>query len=207
MWNNSIYIPTIYKSINIKDLWDYLEKNFGKISRIDFVNLNENCRRAFVHFSEWYMDKGMGKIARNKIETDGICNFIMPIPNKPRKWFQGKMLINKKPLSDTPHRKVTYIEKSMNLRLHDLETTVNDLKYKVSTLEDKLDGDYEVNDKGPMHISELQTDDDIVEAISQGNIIIKNKSKLISQGNYNTKIQSMFYSNNHFDVDDYFGWN
>ena len=199
MWNNSIYIPTIYKSIHKKDLWDYLEQNFGKISRIDFVNLNENCRRAFVHFSEWYMNKGIGKIARNKIETDGICDFIMPIPNKPQKWFRGKMLINKKPLTVT-HGKVKNIEKCMNLRLHDLENTVNNLKHKVSTLEDKLDGDYEVNDKGPMHISELQTDN-IVEAIPQRNIIIKKKSKLISQGNYNTRIQNMFYDNTNF------GWN
>lgn len=211
MWNNSIYIPTIYQSISKEDLCDYLEKNFGKVSRIDFVNLNENCRRAFVHFSEWYTDKYICKIVRNKIETDGIYEFIMPIPNKHRKWFQGKMLINKNPLSITDCK----VKKWMNVsfeRIHYLETTVNDLKSKVDYLEDKFEEfhyknneDYEVNDKGPMHISELQTDD-IVEAISQGNIIIKNKSNPISQGNYNTRIQNMFYDNTRFGVEERCGW-
>ena len=195
MWNNSIYIPTIYQSIRKEDLWDYLEKNFGKISRIDFVNLNENCRRAFVHFSEWYMNKGMGKIARNKIETDGICDFIMPIPNKHRKWFKGKMLINKNPLSDT-QTQINYIKKDLYFsleRVHDLELIVEVLEKKMTSLETLSKKDEP--DQGPMHISELQTDD------------LKRKSKLISQGNYNTRIQNMFYSNTNFDVDNYFGWN
>lgn len=139
-WNNSIYIPTIYQSISKEDLWAYLEKNFGKISRIDFMDLNENCRRAFVHFSEWFSDKGMGKIARNKIETDGICDFIMPIPNKHRKWFQGKMLINKNPLSST--------QIQVKRRLDRLENRIDFLEKKM-----KMTSYYD--DKGPMDISEL----------------------------------------------------
>jgi len=194
MWNNSIYIPTIYQSISKEDLWDYLEKNFGKISRIDFVNLNENCRRAFVHFSEWYTDKYICKIVRNKIETDGIYEFIMPTPNS--KWFQGKMLINKKPLSATDC-KVNNVKKWMEVgfqRIHILENTVNDMKSKVSYLEDKIEEllssknedynhDYDYEDNGPMDISELQKKPN------------KNKSKLISQGCYNTRIQDLFYDN------------
>jgi len=84
--------------------------------------------------------------------------------------------------------------------IYDLETTVNDMKSKISYLEDKIEEllssknedyihDYE--DKGPMHISELQTD-----------IPKKNKSKLIYQGCYNTRIQNMFYDNTRFDVDE-----
>ena len=165
-WNNSICIPTIYKSIGKEDLWAFLEKEMGKVSRIDFVDLNDNCRRAFVHFSEWYMDKGFGKIIRHNIETRGFCEFSMPIPNKYRKWFEGKLLMNKKPLSPTDS-KVKMVKNHVDIcfeRLYNLETTVNDLKSKISYLEDKLEElssnkneDYEeVNDKGPMYISELE---------------------------------------------------
>lgn len=206
VWNNSIYIPTIYKSIRKEDLWDFLEKEMGKVSRIDFVDLNENCRRAFVHFSEWYMDKGFGKIIRHNIETRGFCEFSMPIPNKYRKWFEGKLLINKNPLSPTDI-KVKKMKHWMNVsfeRIHDLETTVNDMKSKISYLDDKIEEllssknneDYTVNDNGPMHISELQTDEEPK----------KQKSKLISQGNYNTRIQNMFYDNTRFGVEERCGW-
>jgi hypothetical protein len=204
-WNNSIYIPTIYKSISKEDLWDFLEKDFGKISRIDFVDLNENCRRAFVHFSEWYMDKGFGRIVRNNIETRGFCEFSMPIPNKYRKWFEGKLLINKNPLSPTD-LKVKKMRKWMNVsfeRIHNIDNTVNDMKSKISYLEDKIEEllssknkeDYTVNDNGPMHISELQTDEPN-----------KQKSKLISQGCYNTRIQNAFYDNTRFGVEERCGW-
>jgi len=183
VWNNSIYIPTIYKSIRKEDLVEFLEKDFGKVSNIDFVDLNENCRRVFVHFSEWYMDKGFGRIVRHNIETRGFCEFSMPIPNKYRRWFEGKMLINKNPLSPAD-RKVKKIRKWLDVsfeRVHNLDSTVNDLKSKVSYLEDKLEevlSKYEehYDDKGPMDISELETDnlEDKLEAISQGNIIIEN---------------------------------
>jgi len=203
-WNNSIYIPTIFKSIRKEDLWDFLEKEFGKVNNIDFVDLNENCRRAFVYFSEWYMDKLFGRVVRHKIETDGFCEFSMPIPNKYRKWFEGKMLINKNPLSTTD-RKVKKMKHWMNVsfeRIHDLETTVNDMKSKISYLEDKIEEllsknkeDYhDENDKGPMSITELEPD----HLEKKPN---KNKSKLIAQGCYNTRIQNMFYDNNtRFDL-------
>jgi len=202
-WNNSIYIPTIYKSIRKEDLCAFLEKEMGKVSHIDFVDLNENCRRAFVYFSEWYMDKGFGKIIRQTIETRGFCEFSMPIPNKYRKWFEGKLFINKNPLSSAD-RKVKNIKKWLDVsfeRIHDLENTVNDLKSKTSYLEDKLeellskydDDEHHYKDKGPMHISELQTEtDNMIEAISQGNIIIKNNSK-------------MFYDSARFSVDERYG--
>jgi hypothetical protein len=141
VWNNSICIPIIYKSIRKEDLCAFLEKDMGKVSRIDFVDLNKNCRRAFVYFSEWYMDKGFGKIVRHNIETRGFCEFSMPIPNKYRKWFEGKLLINKNPLS-TNDRKVKNIKKWMDIsfeRIHYLDNEVNDLKSKVSYLEDKLE--------------------------------------------------------------------
>jgi regulator of replication initiation timing len=208
VWNNSIYIPTIYKSIRKEDIVEFLEKDFGKVSNIDFVDLNENCRRAFVHFTEWYMDKGFGKIVRHNIETRGFCEFSMPIPNKYRKWFEGKMLINKNPLTPTD-RKVKNIKKGMDFsftRVHNLENTVNYLKSKISYLEDKLEEvisknnePYYETDKGPMDISELQTDN--LENKSK-----KNKSKLISQGNYNTRIQNMFYDKTKLDEDTYCGY-
>lgn len=200
-WNNSIYIPTIYKSIRKEDLLEFLEKEMGKVSRIDFVDLNENCRRAFVHFSEWYMDKGFGKIIRHNIETRGFCEFSMPIPNKYRKWFEGKLLINKNPLSPIDY-KVKKMKHWMDVsfeRIHHLDNTVNDMKIKISYLDDKIEEllssknneDYTVNDNGPMHISELQTDQPK-----------KQKSKLISQGNYNTRIQNMFYDNTRLGVEE-----
>lgn len=203
MWNNSIYIPTIYKSIRKEDLWAFLEKEMGIVSRIDFVDLNENCRRAFVHFSEWYMDKGFGKIIRHNIETRGFCEFSMPIPNKYRKWFEGKLLINKNPLSPTDI-KVKKMKHWMDVsfeRIHDLENTVNDMKSKISYLDDKIDEllssknedynhDYDYEDNGPMHISELEEDEPK-----------KPKSKLISQGCYNTRIQNLFYDNDNTRFD------
>ena len=140
VWNNSIYIPTIYKSIGGKALCEFLEKDMGKVSHIDFVDYNENCQHAFVYFSEWYMDKGFGKIIRHNIETRGFCEFSMPIPNKYRKWFEGKLMINKNPLSAT-ERKVKNIREWMDIsfeRIHHLENTVNDLKSKVFYLEDKI---------------------------------------------------------------------
>ena len=161
-WNNSIYIPTIYKSIRKEDLWAFLEKDMGKVSRIDFIDLNENCRRAFVHFSEWYMDKGFGRIIRHNIETRGFCEFSMPIPNKYRKWFEGKMLINKNPLSTT--------DRMVKKWMDNLDNTINDMRSKISYLEDKIEEllssknnedyihDYNYEDNGPMDISELQTD-------------------------------------------------
>lgn len=154
VWNNSIYIPTIYRSISKEDLWAYLEKNFGKVSRIDFVDLNENCRRAFVHFSEWFMDKYIAKIARQKIEMFGMYEFIMPIPNKHRKWFKGKLLINKNPLSENQNK--TELQCSLE-RLCRLENIVEVLEKKMTSLEnDKFS--YEYKDKDPMHISELDND-------------------------------------------------
>jgi len=58
------------------------------------------------------------------------------------------------------------------------------LEELLSSKNEDYDNDYE--DNGPMHTSELQTDD-------LENKPNKNKSKLISQGCYNTRIQNMFY--------------
>jgi hypothetical protein len=212
-WNNSICIPTIYKSIRKEDIWAFLEKELGKVSRIDFVNLNTNCRRAFVYFSEWYTDKGFGEMIRYKIETCGYCDFLMPIPNKHRRWFQGKYLINKNPLS-LSERKVNKIEKWMNvsfIRLHNLETTINDLKSKVSYLEDKLEEvssnkneDYVYDDedtdehKHTVNITELKQEPEPEK--------LNNKEKRIAQGAYNSRIQNMFYDNTRFGVDKRCGW-
>lgn len=212
VWNNSICIPTIYKSIRKEDLCDFLEKEMGKVSRIDFVDLNKNCRRVFVYFSEWYMDKGFGKIIRHNIETRGFCEFSMPIPNKYRKWFEGKLLINKNPLSSSD-RKVKHIKKWMDVsfeRIHNLDNEVNDLKSKVSYLEDKLEevlycnkNDEEQILKDVCKLTELELKQKYLPGlkISGPN---ENKSKLISQGNYNTRIQNMFYDNDNtrFGVDD-----
>ena len=193
LWNNSIYIPIIYNSIGVKALWDFLEKDMGKVSRIDFVDLNENCRRAFVYFSEWYMDKGFGKIIRHNIETRGFCEFSMPIPNKYRKWFEGKLMINKNPLSIT-ERKVKNIKKWMNVsfeRIHNLENTVNDLKSKLDKIEELI---YYKNDDENKYEDRYDEKEE-EEKERRERETNKSKSKLISQGDYNARIQNMFYDN------------
>ena len=197
LWNNSIYIPTIYNSIGVEALWNFLEKDMGKVSRIDFVDLNENCRRAFVYFSEWYMDKGFGKIIRHNIETRGFCEFSMPIPNKYRKWFEGKLMINKNPLSIT-ERKVKNIKKWMNVsfeRIHNLENTVNDLKSKVSYLEDKIEELIYYKNDDENKYEDRYDEKEEEEKERRERETNKSKSKLISQGDYNARIQNMFYDN------------
>lgn len=186
LWNNSIYIPIIYKSIRVEALWEFLEKDMGKVSRIDFVDLNENCRRAFVYFSEWYMDKGFGKIIRHNIETRGFCEFSMPIPNKYRKWFEGKLMINKNPLSITERNFKKWMNVSFE-RIHNLENTVNDLKSKLDKIEELL---YYKNDDENKY--EDRYDEEEEKERRETN---KSKSKLISQGDYNARIQNMFYDN------------
>jgi hypothetical protein len=186
LWNNSIYIPIIYKSIGVEALWNFLEKDMGKVSRIDFVDLNENCRRAFVYFSEWYMDKGFGKIIRHNIETRGFCEFSMPIPNKYRKWFEGKLMINKNPLSITERNFKKWMNVSFE-RIHNLENTVNDLKSKLDKIEELL---YYKNDDENKY--EDRYDEEEEKERRETN---KSKSKLISQGDYNARIQNMFYDN------------
>jgi hypothetical protein len=183
VWNNSIYIPTIYKSIRKEDLWEFLEKEMGKVSHIDFVDLNKNCRRAFVYFSEWYMDKGFGKTIRHNIETRGFCEFSMPIPNKYRKWFKGKLKMNKNPLSATDRK-----FKWMNVKINNLKNKVDKLEELLLEKNENCEYEYECEDKGPMHISELE-----LKAEE------KEEREEISDRNE-------FYSNTRFGMDERCGW-
>ena len=103
----SICISTIFKSIPKIDIHECMERHLGKVSRIDCVDLNESNRRVFVHFSEWYSNKGKGcsDIVLHQLETNGFCQFYIPNKkNKKNPDFYAKLLINKNPISAAEHK-------------------------------------------------------------------------------------------------------
>jgi len=135
-WNNSIYIPTIYKYFNKADIEKYMCE-FGKVSRIDFVDLNATSRRVFIHFSETY-DTIYMKLFKKMIKDRGY--YLMNFAKENKRVFTVKLFINKNPLSPIDN-KVNSLKKGLYLsfeRLHSLESTIADLKSKVSSLEERL---------------------------------------------------------------------
>ena len=78
-WNNSIFIPVIDFSLTKNQIKDIMEKNFGKVSRIDFASFNSNNgsgRRVFIHFTQWY-NTDYAKMCVNLLKQMGfmICRF------------------------------------------------------------------------------------------------------------------------------------
>lgn len=140
-WNNSIFIPTLYKSISKNELFEYMEDNFGKVERIDFVDLNENSRRVFLHFSEWYSNKGYAQMARYQMEKFGFSNIYIPNKkNNKNPIFDAKIFINKNPLSPLEF-KVKQLKYRLNLsfnRNHNIEKKVEDLENIIESLNEKI---------------------------------------------------------------------
>ena len=162
-WNNSIYIPTIYKYFNKADIEYYL-KDFGKISRIDFVDLNHSnsSRRVFVHFSESY-DNDFMKSFERSVKEFGYYTINLIKVKKPG-CFAAKIFINKKPLSNTQYQMnilKKYLFCSLE-RIDHLEHIVEDLKEKI-TSSDALSQENILLKK---HL----------ESLSERNIIIENSN-------------------------------
>lgn len=139
--NYSICISTIYKSISKFDIHEFMEKNLGKVSRIDCVDLNQNNRRVFVHFSEWYSNKEFPAIVLHQLESEGFCNFYIPNKkNKKNPHFYVKILINKNPISHADY-KITIMNRVIGNwcgLTRELQDKINVLESKVLLLEDEV---------------------------------------------------------------------
>jgi hypothetical protein len=100
-WNNSIFIPVIDFSLTKNQIKDIMEKNFGKVSRIDFASFNSNNgsgRRVFIHFTQWY-NTDYAKNVRKSIETNGFYDMSIPLCNNSK--YTTRLLINKNPVPET----------------------------------------------------------------------------------------------------------
>ena len=63
----SLYIPIISDSVSenyIKKI--FVNKNIGKILRVDFVkNIQKNRREAFIHFDEWFVNDEVSALKKD----------------------------------------------------------------------------------------------------------------------------------------------
>ena len=109
IWNNSIFIPKIDFSVTKNDIKKIMEEYFGKVARIDFVSFNSDNgsgRRAFIHFSEWYIND-YSKFVLFTIETKGHYDMLLPInganPNNSSSVakYTVRLLVNKNPVPET----------------------------------------------------------------------------------------------------------
>jgi hypothetical protein len=109
MWTNSLFIPKIDFSVTKNDIKQIMEEYFGKVTRIDFVSFNSengSGRRAFIHFSEWYMND-YSKFVKYSIDTKGYYDMLLPInganPNNNSSVakYTVRLLINKNPVPET----------------------------------------------------------------------------------------------------------
>jgi len=131
--NISICIPTIYKSIPISDISEYMNFHIGTVSRIDCVDLNEQNRRVFIHFSEWHVTDYAALVAY-QLEKKGSCHIALPnIKNKKNPIFHANMLINKNPLSNTDY-KIKKLEKF----IANWAKTTCEQQQKICVLESKI---------------------------------------------------------------------
>jgi hypothetical protein len=97
VWNNSIFIPAVHFDITKNQMKEEMEKNIGKVHRVDFVGFNsENGagRRAFVHFSNTYQNPYVKGI-RNDLETKGYADVNY---GKKMMW---RLMPNKNPVPET----------------------------------------------------------------------------------------------------------
>jgi len=100
-WNNSIFIPVIDFSLTKNQIKEIMEKNFGKVSRIDFASFNSDNgsgRRVFIHFAQWY-NTDYAKKVRKSIETNGFYDMAIPLCKNSK--YTTRLLINKNPVPET----------------------------------------------------------------------------------------------------------
>jgi hypothetical protein len=162
--NYSIYIPTIYKSVPISDIREFMDSHIGSVSRIDSVDINQHNRRVFIHFTEWH-DTNYTELIKYHFKQKGSSLVALPnIKNKSNPIFHATILINKNPLSHAEY-KIKQLHKTMGNWVETIgkqQTKIDVLESKLLLFEDalnKLYGSYYginmEDDMGPMNINEL----------------------------------------------------
>lgn len=90
----SLYVPIISESTSeayIKKI--FINKNIGKIARVDFVkNVAKNRREAFIHFEEWFKNEEANNLKEDILNNDTKTRFKYNDSNK--FW---PLLVNKNP--------------------------------------------------------------------------------------------------------------
>jgi len=110
----SLYIPIISDSISenfIKKV--FVNKNIGKILRVDFVkNLEKNRREAFIHFDEWFVND----------EVNALKEDIKNPNTKTKLMYNDKnfwpLLVNKNPHKRVNNPNYSVLEKSEVLNVY-----------------------------------------------------------------------------------------
>jgi len=139
-----------------------MEDNIGNVLRIDCIDLNINSRRVFVHFTEWYSNKGYALIAKSQLEEHGF--FAISIPNKKNKnkpYFDTKILINKNPISHAEYKikKFYKIIEDQKLRIDVLESKVLLLEEGLICYEKSLAKFYDIDmDMNMPYMNESELD-------------------------------------------------
>ncbi len=104
----SLYIPIISDSISenyIKKI--FVNKNIGKILRVDFVkNIQKNRREAFIHFDEWFVNDEVSALKKD-IEDPNTKTKLMY--NNKNFW---PLLVNKNPHKRVNNPNYSILEKS-----------------------------------------------------------------------------------------------
>ena len=80
----SLYIPVISKSITEEFIIKvFLDKNIGKILRVDFVyNKVKDRREAFLHFDEWFGSNESSSLKEDIQDPKTKTQFVYSVSNK-----------------------------------------------------------------------------------------------------------------------------
>ena len=138
--NYSICIPTIYKSVPISDIREYMNVHFGSVSRIDSVDINQRNRRVFIHFTEWH-DTNYTTLIKYHLKHKGSSLVALPnIKNKKYPIFHATILVNKNPLSDTDYKikQLQKINREWCGTVCDQQNKIDVLASKILLLEEGL---------------------------------------------------------------------
>lgn len=138
IWNNSIFIPFIYKSISKNILHQYFEENVGQIERIDLLDIDKNYRQVYIYFQNYYFDKGWGLFVRFQIEKNGYYNISIPNEkNKKNPYFYTKIYINKYPISLNEFKLKQQLKSCLN-KQNNFEKIMKNVEIKTECLNAKL---------------------------------------------------------------------
>jgi len=138
-WNNSIFIPIIYKSISKKILHEYFEENVGQIERIDLLDINKNYRKVYIYFQNYYFDKGWGLFIQFLIEKNGYYNISIPNEkNNKNPYFYTKIYINKFPISLNEFKLKQQLKICLN-KQNNFEKIIKNVEIKTESLNAKLE--------------------------------------------------------------------
>ena len=144
----SLYIPIISDSISenyIKKI--FVNKNIGKILRVDFVkNLKKNRREAFIHFDEWFINDEVNALKKD-IEDPNTKAKLMY--NDKNFW---PLLVNKNPHKRVNNPNYSVLQKSEVTNVY--KTNLN-LLIKNSKSKSKSNNKEETKNKKPKTYAEV----------------------------------------------------